>query len=870
MSIVAVHHNPWHPGKDIQKIVANDGNRIRELAPSIAKPYICLVNGEVILRKDWIREIGKNDIVQFVVLPQGGGGSNPLRMILMLAVMVFAPYIAEALLPVGASAFATSLTTAVIGMVGAVLVNVLVPPKSLSNSVARSESASPTYSLAAQGNSARIGEPIPVQYGRHIAWPDFAASPYVEYSGNEQYLYQLFCIGLGEYDIEAIRIEDTDISQFAEVSTEIIQPGGKLTLFPANVETSGEVSGQEMETGKPLGAFVANEADTTANALAFDVVCTRGLYYANDSGSLSEMSVSFRCEARQIDDYGTALGDWMVLGSEVIKAATSTPQRRSYRYAVLPGRYEARITRTDTKNTNSRAGHEICWASLRAYLEDAGTVYPGMTLLAVRIRATNNISQQASRKINVIATRKLPVWNPETGWSAPVATRSIAWAFADACKAEYSAKLNDGRIDLPALYELDRIWTGRGDYLDIRFDTKTTVWEALTTIARAGRAKPFRQGGMIRIVRDQPQSVPSGMFTMRNIVKGSFKVQYLMPTEETADAVDIEYFDARIWKWKTVKAKMPDSIAEKPVTVKLLGVTNRDQAWREGMYMAACNRFRRRVITLSTEMEGFIPTMGDLCIVAHDMPQWGQSASVKAYDHATRTLTLTEPLTWKDGETHYIALRRPNGSVFGPAVVTKGETENQCVIAEGSEPDFTIRTGDTSEPTHTAFGWGETWRQPARALSLKPRGVNKVEIELVGEDDAVHLADTGNIPPETTHTQLPITQMRPILTGLIVRSMPNASERAVLSWEPSPWAEYYYIEQSSDMKTWTRSGESSAPNFSCIALYGNATYFRVCAAGIAVGPWAMVAYSSGSDYMWNPDESKLMWNADETALMWKN
>ena len=155
-----------------------------------------------------------------------------------------------------------------------------------------------------------------------------------------------------------------------------------------------------------------------------------------------------------------------------------------------------------------------------------------------------------------------------------MATRSIAWAFVDACKAEDGAKLNDGRIDLQALYELDQTWAERGDYLDIRFDTKTTVWEALSTIARAGRAKPYRQGGMIRIVRDQPQSVPSGMFTMRNIVKGSFKVQYLMPTEETADAVDIEYYDARIWKWKTVKAKMPDSSAEKPVTVKLLGVTN--------------------------------------------------------------------------------------------------------------------------------------------------------------------------------------------------------------------------------------------------------------------------------------------------------
>ena len=870
MSIVVVHHNPWHPGKDVQRIIAAEGSRIRELAPAITKPYICLVNGEVILRKEWVREIGKNDIVQFVVLPQGGGGSNPLRMILMLAVMVFAPYIATTMMGFTAGSLAASVATAVIGIVGAALVNILIPPESLSNSVAKTESASPTYSIAAQGNSARIGEPIPVQYGRHISWPDFAASPYVEYSGNEQYLYQLFCIGMGEYDIEAIRIEDTDINQFAEVSTEIIPPGGKLTLFPANVETSGEVSGQEMETGKPLGAFVANEADTTANMLAFDVVCTRGLYYANDSGSLSEMSVSFRCEARQIDDYGMPLGDWTVLGSEVIKAATSTPQRRSYRYEMSPGRYEARITRTDAKNTSSRAGHEICWASLRAYLEDAGTVYPGMTLLAVRIRATNNISQQASRKINVIATRKLKTWNPSTGWSELVATRSIAWAFVDACKAEYGAKLDDARIDLSSLYELDQKWTERGDYLDIRFDTKTTVWEALSTIARAGRSKPYRQGGMVRIVRDQPQSVPSGMFTMRNIVKGSFKVQYMMPTEETADAVDIEYFDARIWKWKTVTAKMPDSIAEKPVTVKLLGVTNRDQAWREGMYMAACNRFRRRVITLSTEMEGFIPTMGDLCIIAHDMPQWGQSASVKEYDPEMRVLTLTEPLTWKEGETHYIALRRPNGSVFGPAAVTQGEAENQCVIAEGSAPDFTVRTGDTSEPTHTAFGWGETWRQPARALSLRPRGVNKVEIEMVGEDDAVHLADTGKIPPETTHTQLPTTELRPVVTGLIVRSMPDAAERAVLSWKPSPWAEYYYIEQSSDMKAWTRSGESSAPNFSCIALYGNSTYFRVCAAGIAVGPWVMIAYSSGSDYMWHADESKLMWNADDTVLMFKN
>jgi hypothetical protein len=71
-------------------------------------------------------------------------------------------------------------------------------------------------------------------------FPDFAASPYVEYEGNEQYLYQLLCIGAGEYEIEQIRIEDSDISAFEEITYQVVNPGGTLSLFPAAVNTSGD------------------------------------------------------------------------------------------------------------------------------------------------------------------------------------------------------------------------------------------------------------------------------------------------------------------------------------------------------------------------------------------------------------------------------------------------------------------------------------------------------------------------------------------------------------------------------------------------------------------------------------------------------
>ena len=39
---------------------------------------------------------------------------------------------------------------------------------------------------------------------------------------------------------------------------------------------------------------------------------------------------------------------------------------------------------------------------------------------------------------------------------------------------------------------------------------------------------------------------------------------------------------------------------------------------REGLYMAAANRYRRRIMTFRTELEGLIPTYGDLIAITHD------------------------------------------------------------------------------------------------------------------------------------------------------------------------------------------------------------------------------------------------------------
>ena len=884
-------HDPFRPSINREVKVVTRKRRINKLAPKTDKPFICVLNGEPLLRhkKGWHKSVRDGDTVAFVMLPQGGGGgSNPLKIILAITVAVIAPQIGFQM----ASAMGTSLggfaSTAAFGeFLGAAVgfglnavINALIPPPSppKAQRIAELAAPSPTYSLNAQGNTARLGQPIPVMYGRNVIYPDFIGQPYTEYAGNEQYLYQLFSIGQGQFDIEQIRIEDTIVENnvnqtgafvaatgaFDEIEYQVIYDS-TVTAFPANVYTAIEVSGQELIYADPVeyvGPFVANPAGSQINKIAVDIVCPKGLYYANDDGGLNTRTVAFKVEARQINDAGVPIGAWQTIIDTSFSEKTTTPQRRSYSNIVTDGRYEVRMTRTNAKDENVRSGNDVNWATLRGYSRGRQN-YGDVTVLAMKMRATNNLSMQASRKINVLGTRMLPTWDG-VAWSDPVPTRSIAWAIADLCKASYGMKLNDAQIDLNGLHILDALWSSRLDYFDGVFDSQQPAWEALTQIARCGRALPYMQGGILSVTRDSAETIPTAMFSQRNIARNSMNLQYIMPSEETADALDIEYWDSGTWQPKTVRAALPDSTEQIVSNVKIFGCTNRNQAWREGMYMAACNRYRRRTMNFETEMEGFIPSIGDLIAVQHDMPRWGVSGELTSWDDATLTAGLSEPVTFGAGN-NYMSLRKRNGGVAGPYLVA--ETSDPFVVTFIDAPEIVPDIGIDRERTHFAFGLADSQYINARVLSIKPRSLNKVAIYAVVESDYVHNADTGSAPSDDAW-QLPTKITVPIVRGLLGRSDPIDVDKMFLSWQPAAGAEYYLIEVSDSGEGWTRIGETRTANYTAIAPYGNRTQVRVAGVGATKGPWVAINYGSSAGYMWDAVDTTLMWNVDDTTLMW--
>lgn len=953
-------HNPFHPARNRKVVDVRRRRRIDKLAPDSSQPFICLLNGQPLLRKNkgWHRSVKDGDVVAFITLPQGGGGgSNPLKIILAITIAIMAPqfgqYLAQSWMTAGGGLGAFSSTAAMGEFIGAavgfgmkMLVNALIPdptPSASQRSMQALQAASPTYNISAQGNQARVGQPIPVMYGRNMIYPDFAAQPYTEYAGNDQYLYQLFVIGQGEYDIEQIRLEDTIIESsvindgaiydasgsFEEIQYQVCH-NQNVTLYPSNVSNSIEVTGQETDCvsatysqstnvitvsrtshgrvidetvylnfisgaaisgfytivsvpnansftvtsavsastsgnaliGDVIGSYVANAAGTNANAIGFDIVLPRGLYYANDNGGLDARSISFASQVREIDDSGSPVGSWSTVVTNTITKATTTPQRFSYRVSVASGRYEARIARTSLKDTDTRTGNDIAWSGLRAYLPGVQN-YGAITVLAMKMRASNQLSVQSSRRINVIATRKLSTWNGSI-WTNPIATRNPAWAIADICTASYGMGLSASRIDPDGLLSLANVLSSRSDNFDAIYDAQQPCWESMSQIARCGRALPYIQGGSVYVVRDAAVNTPSAMFTMRNIVKNTFKLSYLLPNEETADAVDVEYWDNGLFQPKQVRAALAGSAETTVAKRQLFGCSNRTQAWREGMYMAAANRYRRRMVSFQTEMEGFIPTVGDLIAIQHDMPQWGNSGEIVSWDDLTLTATLSEPVTFGAGN-HYIALRKRDGSVDGPILVTAGIDAYSVVFAYAAS--IPIDIGLDRERTHFAFGAADALYAEAKVLGIRPRGLERVEISAVIESDAVHTADTGS-PPSETAWQLETRITVPVIAGLFARSDQNA-EKMFLSWQPAAGADHYLIEVSDSGNGWTRVGETSVANFTTVASYGSRTQVRVAGVGAVRGPWVEVYYGSSAAYMYSGTDSNLMWDSVDTVQMWR-
>ncbi len=724
------------------------GLSLRELAPKTTQATVCMYNGDYVLPEDqdWIPS--SEDHILYIVLPRGGG--NASQSIIGIVLIVIGIY--------------TGQTNLIFAGAALLVVGLLPMPSFTPLQQQTQDAASPTYNINLGGNSARLGQSIPVLYGRHLVVPDFASQSYSEFDDEgDQYYHALLCFGqLDRFTLESLMIDDTELSHFEDVQKRWIGPHYASTPSLVNpaVVNAPEIASQDLIRSHYVGPFACCGPTLRTIKIGIDIIAPKGLYYADDDGELDSKSATWLVEARKINDKGASSGSWFLLGLETLTDNTSRAVRRSYSYTVSPGRYEVRISRQDVRDTNSRAGHDLQWMGMRAYLNSPAPLEPTATFLELRIRATSQLSGLSQRKISGVIIRWLPTWTPEDGWAPASETRDIAPALADVLRnTTYGAKAPDTRIDLETLYELDLIWKERGDQFNGVFDKRVTVWNALTTIARAGRARPIMRGNMVTFVRDQAQDLPVAMFNMRNIMRGTFNIDYNLLSDDITDGLEMGYFSELSWAPAYVTTRInpantitlvtgsEDSPID-PAKISFMGITNEDQAICEALQITADAMYRRSSISFTTELEGYLPAYGDLIAVSHDVTSWGYSGEVSAWDVTTHIAIVTEDLTWTVGN-HYAILQGVYGDVYGPYKVESGPMPRSLLFIDIPDPDIEIYTGTGRERTKFSFGPANNFSKYCVVKTATPKDDNQVDILAIVDDSRVHTADDGYVRGST-------------------------------------------------------------------------------------------------------------------------
>ena len=700
-------------------------------------PMVCLYNNEPLLRANWDKKPTGDDIVTFLRLATGG-----------------------------ASFYEDTLTEDSTGNEGyyyergvSSLINqgsdvkygdpIIRVSFADGSRAYRKANPSPNDIVVAGKNTARLGEPIPVIYGDVYIYPDTFTYGYIRADGPEyRWFVQFFISGLGTIGVDNFSVDGvsvTDLNQdaqrvvIASYSQSTFEPSQFGNSYPMFVRTAKDITRIQLETTQSESIHQLHYPNVGDSLLVrFFLEAPNGFYgtktEANPAGNAS---VVFTID--EYEDDGTHRGTitTTLTGSSLNSAQATGIMLFSYSFALDTQATYLRVSRASSESSSPPNRLDV--VNVIFWRSNDLVVGTTATISVVSIRIDKKTQDLDFNKVRCRASR----YQGAIGETCEdILTNTI-----------YGGSIPTSVIDTAGMSSLDTIYASRGDSFNGVFDKQTSLWDALGQVGLCGRARPIVQGGIVRLIRDSAQSVPVAVYNMRNIVSGSFSINYRLPADNDFDSVRINYFGGA-FNTPSARTQAIYSTTSNPLDINLKGCTNYQQATRELSYHAAVIRYRRKTINFVTELEGYIPTFGDLVVVSHDVPEWGVSGDVRGYDVANGLVLLSEPVvfTGTSASSYYVAFRKKNGGMYGPYAVAYGDDgdkiefsgnytyttgEDFVEVNTGSET-FRLYYGTEYERTSFIFGVGTEWTQRAIVKSIKPAGKDTIRMTLINEDDNVH------------------------------------------------------------------------------------------------------------------------------------
>jgi len=472
------------------------------------------------------------------------------------------------------------------------------------------------------------------------------------------------------------------------------------------------------------------------------------IYRRNGDGFLRDKFVRFAVNLQPVNDAGTPIGMPFEIGQFLIGGQSTSPEQDAFNFTGFPlGQYRLQVQRITPDVSDDGEPDDTSVVDVRGYIP--GEVRYADTTQLVAIVPSDAIGQSSANRINCVATKKLPVYE-SGGWTEPRATDDIAWHVWDICtNTEYGRGLPAEAIDLEELLRLNEVWKARGDTIGGLVNSGTTFWPLLENMLRIGRTRPIAGAGFITFWRDEPSDIVQGHFNDRNILPDSLELTESPKRQGEPNSLEIEYIDGTTWQKTSVLCRLPGAVDDglKPTRRTLDYCIDRQQAYREGLYILAVDQYRRESLNFSSERGGSVMGFGGHIDVTRPTANNGQGSDIigAGLDDNDRAVLLSrEPLEWSAAGPYTLRLWDERGNVNAPITAERGETDRHIVVTDGSTPAVTT----DPNAVQTLFTLSTTDHTPLRCITMnRTRGEGEQwQLETLIDDPRVHDFDSIAAP----------------------------------------------------------------------------------------------------------------------------
>lgn len=658
-----------------------------------------------------------------------------------------------------------SIIAMAVGMIGNVIISKLTAPK-----VDRSNSEqSNTYGWGGTETVTGQGYPLAVTYGR-MKSAGLLLSRHVISDGEKQYLNLLYCAGEGELSkIEDIRINANPISNYKDVQVDIRKGTNDQTVIPNFNDNFADQSLNYELTESWNTQQVQGDA---CDAIELTVGFPNGLYYSNDSGGADRTSVTLKAEIRKVgDESWQALplanqkgmaghikrrDAWNFIKSDNsvtntadyagrIEEATNNAFYRVFRFDNLEkARYEIRMRCSAKDGKSLRHVNKVYWVQLTQIIYD-DFVHPGKALIGIKALATSQLSGTDPKVTWIQERSEVYVFNPYINKYEAQPADNPAWAAYDLihiCRKIGGEYIVFGQPHMRLDYNAFKAWADKcktnGFTFNYIYDTAMRLWDALKYPEAVGRGKVIPVGTRFTCVSDY-QSTPVQLFTVANIKHGSFTEEF-QGVEARANSVEISFLNKDKDYERDVIPVYGDTYDESdtltnPAQVELMGCTSLEQAYKHGKHFLRCNKYEIRTVTIEAFTDAIACTVGDIILIQHDIPEWGEGGRVVAV--SGQTITLDKEVSVQPGKNYQLLIRSNSTDTVSTFNVVNVSGLNVIVReAIPVQPDAVYAFGEVSKSA-----------KPFRVLAItKTLSEMTRKIQCMEYYPELYVSDDGTVP----------------------------------------------------------------------------------------------------------------------------